>query len=135
MRIVYRDYTSSFECLLKKNGSVRVHHRNIQLVAVEMFKVKNNLCSKMMKELFKLKLKPVNGRDFHIPYVKTEFMGKLSLRWFGPVVWNTMLPDSYKSILSLEKFKDAIIKWIPEKCPCRLCKKYVAGVGFIETFE
>ena len=43
LRIVYNDYTSSFDDLLIKNGSVRIHHRNIQLVAVEMYKVKNDL--------------------------------------------------------------------------------------------
>ena len=62
-------------------------------------------------------------------------MGKLSPRWFGPVVWERMLPECYKSIVLLEKFKEAIKKWVPENCPCRLCKNYVAGVGFIETFE
>ena len=40
LRIVYRDKTSSsFEDLLKKDGSVRAHHRNIQFLAIEMFKV------------------------------------------------------------------------------------------------
>ena len=37
LRIVYRDYISSFEDLLKKNESVTIHHRNIQLAAVEMY--------------------------------------------------------------------------------------------------
>ena len=42
LRIVYDDYTTSYEDhLLKKDGSVKIHHKNIQLVAVEMFKVKN----------------------------------------------------------------------------------------------
>ena len=62
-------------------------------------------------------------------------MGKLSLRWFGPVVWETMLPESYKSITTLEKFKEDIKKWIPDNCECRLCKEYLSKVGFIKTFE
>ena len=135
LRIVYRDYTTSFEDLLKKNGSVCIHHRNIQHVATEMFKVKNDLCSKMMKGLFKFSFNPHNESTFLIPNANSEFMGKLSLRWFGPVVWERMLPECYKSIVLLEKFKEAIKKWVPENCPCRLCKNYVAGVGFIETFE
>ena len=24
-----------------------------------------------------------------------------------------------------------IKKWKPENCPCRICKKYIANVGFI----
>ena len=39
LRMVYKDYTSSFEDLLVKDESVCIHHRNIQKVAIEMFKV------------------------------------------------------------------------------------------------
>lgn len=106
----------------------------IQLVAIEMFKVKNDLSSKMMKSLFKLNLNR-DGWKFVVPNVETEYMGKLSLRWFGPVVWEKMLPERFKGIMLMEKFKEDIKKWVPENCPCRLCKKYVASVGFIDTFE
>ena len=61
----------------------------------------------------------------------SEYMGKLSLRYFGPVVWETMLPEKYKDIDNLGKFQDDIKGWIPD-CKCRLCKTYVASVGFIE---
>ena len=54
LRIVYEDYTSTFEELLNKDESVSIHHRNIQLVAIQMFKVKNGLCPKIMKDLFQL---------------------------------------------------------------------------------
>ena len=39
LRMVYEDYTSSFQDLLKKSGSVSIHHRNIQLVVTEMLKI------------------------------------------------------------------------------------------------
>ena len=41
LRIVYRDYESTFEDLLKKDKSLKFHHRNIHQVAIEMFKVLN----------------------------------------------------------------------------------------------
>ena len=40
LRLVYEDYVTSFEDLLIKDKSVSIHHRNIQKVAIEMFKVK-----------------------------------------------------------------------------------------------
>ena len=132
LRIVYEDYTSSFEELLRKNESVSIHHRNVQLVAIEMFKVKNSLCPEIMKDLFRLNTDPNCSSTFIIPKVNSEFMGKLSLRYFGPVVWETMLPDNYKSITILDKFQEDIKKWIPD-CKCRLCKTYVAQVGFVES--
>ena len=39
LRIVYNDYESSFQELLELDNSVSVHHRNIRLLAVELFKV------------------------------------------------------------------------------------------------
>ena len=69
---------------------------------------------------------------FTISKVNSEIMGKLSLRYFGPVVWETMLPDNYKAITILDKFQEDIKKLIPD-CKCRLCKTYVAQVGFVES--
>ena len=78
--------------------SVTTHHRNIQLVAVEMFKIKNGLCPEIMKDLFHLRQGSNGNSKFIIPNVNSEYMGKLSLRYFGPVVWETMLPEVYKKI-------------------------------------
>ena len=129
---MYQDYTTSFDELLKMNNSVSIHHRNIQLVAILMFKVKNGLCPEIMKDLFQFNTNPNNKNTFVIPRVRGEYMGNLSLRYFGPVVWETMLPDKYKAITLLERFKADIKEWIPE-CKCRLCKAYVAQVGFVDV--
>ena len=100
LRMVYRDYVSSFDELLRKNKSVRIHHRNIQLVAVAMFKVKFGLCSLMMKDLFEFNLSHDNS-TFKIPKTKGEYIGKMSLRYFGPVVWEIMLPNLLRKLLTL----------------------------------
>ena len=103
---------------------------NIQLVAVAMFKVRNGICPEIMKDLFQLNEGPNGKIRFLIPKVNNEYTGKLSLRYFGPVVWEIMLPDVYKEIKALGKFKEDIKKWVPD-CKCRLCKTYISGVGFI----
>ena len=46
LRVVYLDYTSSFEELLQKDNSVTVHQHNIQLLAIEMFKVVTGIAPK-----------------------------------------------------------------------------------------
>ena len=53
LRITYCDRSSSFQDQLKKDNSVSIHHRNIQALATEMFKVKNNIVPEIMKELLK----------------------------------------------------------------------------------
>ena len=43
LRIVYKDSISSFAVLLEKSGSVSIHHRNLQALAIDIYKVLNNL--------------------------------------------------------------------------------------------
>ena len=43
LRIAYRDYESTFQHLLKKNKSVSIHQKNLQILATEIFNTKNGL--------------------------------------------------------------------------------------------
>jgi hypothetical protein len=136
LRLVYLDYTSSFEELLRIDGSVNIHQRNIQLVAIEMFKVFREIGPEIVRNLFVVNRSRPN-RAFHKPNVNNEMTGKDSICYFGPRVWNEMLPDELKSIEELKEFKDKVKKWIPTKdvCRCKLCLMYVAGVGYVHTSE
>ena len=52
LRIVYRDYNNTFKDLLKKDNYVCIHYRNIQSLAVELFRVKENLSNTIMSDIF-----------------------------------------------------------------------------------
>ena len=52
LRLVYQDYSSTFEELLIKDNSMTFHHRNIHQVAIEMYKVKHEMSPPFMKEIF-----------------------------------------------------------------------------------
>ena len=52
LRIVYKNNISSFEYLLKNDRSFTIHHRNIQSIAIELFKVKGNLSNSIMYNIF-----------------------------------------------------------------------------------
>ena len=67
LRLVYRDKSQTFEQLLEKDQSVTVHERNIQKLAVEMYKVKNNLTPASFQKTFTLNKKG----DFVIPRINT----------------------------------------------------------------
>ena len=135
LRLVYDDYTNSFNDLLIRDKSVCIHHRNIQKVAIEMFRVKENICPKEFQKIF---CKNTNARSktyFQRPNVNKVFKGEYSLRYFGPIVWDSMVPEYFKEILTLEEFKSKISTWIPTNCRCRLCKEYVPNLGFVTIFE
>ena len=135
LRLVYQDYSSTFEELLTKDKSLCFHHRNIHQVAIEMYKVKHDLSPPFMKEIFSVNVRSTrSGTSFSRPNVNTVKRGDRSLRSFGPIVWN-MLPNDLKECESLEKFKSSIKSWKPDNCPCELCKTYVQGLGYTVIFE
>ena len=45
--------------LLEKDSSVTVHHKNLQALVTEIFKVKNDLAPDIMKDVFELKEPPI----------------------------------------------------------------------------
>ena len=138
LRFVYNNNVLSFNDLLIKDGSLRIHHRNIHVLALEMFKIKIGLGSEIMKNIFFLKrdITPrVNTRsmvtnDFYIPQVNTVHYGHDSLRYFGPKIWD-IVPLDMKLCDNVAKFKSSIKTWIPNLCPCRICLEYIAGVGYV----
>ena len=133
LRIVYRDYESSFEELLDKDKSLVFHHRNIHQVAIEMFKLKHDLSPAFMKDIVSVKDGECRtGDEFCRPNVNSVKKGCRSLRNYGPIVWNNMLPEKYKSCETLDEFKIAIKAWKPENCPCELCNPIIPGVGRIK---
>lgn len=137
LRIVYKDDCSTFEDLLIKDNAVTIHHRNIQSVAIELYKAKNGLNTNIMNEIFTEK--KCNGpkirlqSDFDIPFVKTVYKGNDSLRYLGPLIWQ-LVPEKTKKLSSLTNFKTEIKKWVPKNCPCRLCKDFVHGLGYVNLF-
>ena len=62
LRIIYSDKSSTFEELLEKDGSVTVHFRNIQKLAIEMFKVFKNLSPPIISDLFEVRENNYNLR-------------------------------------------------------------------------
>ena len=134
LRVVYKDPNLTFQQLLEKDNSFTIHEKNLQKLALLMFKVKNNLCPTPIQELF-LEKKNDNenedvNRDWVLPNIRTEHMGRETLRYTGPLVWN-LLPAEIKSAKTLQSFKDKVSKWKPEGCTCRLCKVYIKDVGFL----
>ncbi len=68
--------------------------------------------------------------DFVRPKIKTVHFGDDSLQTFGSKIWN-LIPDDIKYAQNVDHFKNQIRNWAPAKCPCRLCKQYIQGVGYI----
>ena len=140
LRIIYLDETSSFVELLQKDGSVIIHHRNLQCLAIEMFKVKMGLAPAFLNDVFttneNVNTENVssNTRSKSCFYdrlnPKSVRYGLETLRSLGPRIWK-MIPVSVRETQSLSVFKSRIKKWIPLECPCRQCKTFIPKIGFL----
>ena len=132
LRLVFNDYSSSFQTLLMKDNSVTIHTRNIHTLATELYKVAKGLSPKIMKHVFPLKesTRYPTRHIFQSRNVHTSSFGINSLAHLGPKIW-AILPEDLKGLTSLEMFKQRVKQWNPTNCPCKFCVPYVAGLGYL----
>ena len=64
LRLILNDHTSDVDTLLQNNNDTFNHHRNIQTVMVEIYKIKNNLNSPIMDFMFERRNNTYNLRNF-----------------------------------------------------------------------
>ena len=108
IRLLYTDDVSNFEELLIKDASYTIHQRNIQSLAIEMFKAKNGIGPQLLKEIFIER--DYNGparrtvADFAMPNINTVHFGEDSLRFVGYNIWN-LIPPENKYVETLDIFK------------------------------
>ena len=75
--LLYNDKWSSYKELSLKDGSVSIHHRNIENLAVEMFKVKNDLSPENATDTFLQQTQTQQNlrhyNDFTTPLIRSVF--------------------------------------------------------------
>ena len=64
LRIILNDCSSNFIILLENNNDICNHHRNIQAVLIEVFKMKNGLAPPTMKSILNKTFNTYNLRNF-----------------------------------------------------------------------
>ena len=104
LTMIYNDQISSFQELLDKDNSFTIHHFNILSLAIETFKVINNIAAAIIDDLF---------TTYHSYNLRSEY--KFVVSSVRTVVHNG---QNYFSHIQRQNRK-----WNPINYPCRLCKK------------
>ena len=82
MRIVLNDHISDFEALLHKSNDVSSHHRNIQMLMIEHYKIKNELAPPIMDSVLKRRNITYNVRNLgEFQRKRTAFYGLETLSY------------------------------------------------------
>ena len=123
LRFVYDDYCSSYDQLLSKANLPSLYIRRIRSMALETFKIINNMAPPVLNDL-------VFKRDscYHfrytnlleIPQVKSSKYGSSSFRHAAPVLWNSF-PESFRKASNFNQFKSLIVHWNGKECKCSAC--------------
>ena len=133
LRIILNDYSSGFDILLGNNNDICNHHRNIQALLIEVFKIKNELAPPIMESISNQRFNTYNLKNFQefaTERKRTVSYGLETLSYRYPQLWS-LLPESLKEMNSFSQFKRNIKHWICRDCPCRLCKVYIQNLGFL----
>jgi len=150
LRVAYSDYVSSFEELLIKDGTCTIHQRNLKVLALEMYKIAHEKSPSFMKDLveeidrnyhtrssYEVELdesgnvkKCSKKSNYRIQNVNTVSFGHQSFRYLGPKIWR-LIPNEWKNMNSITAFKNKLKQYEFKNCPCKLCKEYVQGVGYL----
>ena len=112
MRLIYNDHISSFKELLSRDGTFTIHEQNIQNLTIEMFKGLNDLSTPDFSELFQLDeslygLRSNGPQKLCIPNINSVRFSKGSIRYFGPMIWNSISAE-IKNANTLSSFKKKI---------------------------
>ena len=106
LRLIYCDHSSNFQEPLQKDNSVTIHQKNIQALAIMMYRVVNNVAPTIVSELFSFSNVNCNlrsGSQLHPPSANIVWNGQETISYLGPKIWN-MVPDEMKQKSSLFAF-------------------------------
>ena len=106
----------------------------LQVLVTELYEVHHGLAHELMNNIFQKRIVTYNFRKssaFETRNIKSVYYISETISFLGPKIWE-LLPSNIKDSQNLNIFKSNIISWKPENFSCRLCRLYIAEIGFIE---
>ena len=101
-----------------------IHIRNLQVLATEIFKARNNLSLPIVQHIFRTSEPAYSLRRdtiFESRRIQTQRYGIEYLKQLGPKIW-WQVPNEIKESASIAAFKNKLKNWKPKLCQCELCK-------------
>ena len=107
LRLVCKDEKNlSLDNLLKKDKSVSIDQKNLQILARKIYKARNDLGPKIMKNIFHSEQKPYNRRNdstLQRRRNRAEYFGTESISSLAPKIWE-IIPCQIRNAKSPDIF-------------------------------
>ena len=123
LRFIYSDHSSSYDSLLVKSHLPSLRVRRQRAVALEAFKILNNLSPVYLNDLLTFKHHYYSFRytkTVEVPHVKTVKYGTRSFRSTAAKIWNS-LPQHMRDISDFNAFRNQVNAWSWGTCSCSFC--------------
>ena len=117
------DFSSSYDDLLQNTGLPSLHIRRMRIMAIEVFKILNEMCPPVLANLVEKRSSSYNFRysnSLEVPTVHTNTLGKRSFRYAAPVLWNSFR-DDFRKCSNFNQFKGLILSWNGKNYNCIAC--------------
>ena len=127
--LIYNDYELPFDGILENNKQKSIHQKNIESLAIELYKFQAGLTLPIMSDLFFTRENSYNLRNFQeaeSSLKRTVKFGTETISCRGTQIWN-FIPERLRALETIKEIK----KWKCDACPYKMCKTYIQRVGFI----
>ena len=124
IRFIYNDYSTPYSDLLHRVDLPSLQIRRIRSMAIETFKIINEISPPLLNDLIVKRQSTINFRYtniLQIPQVRTTTYGKNSFRYAAPSLWNS-LPEDFRKCTNFSQFKTLIGTWNGKICRCKSCR-------------
>ena len=128
-------YNLKFDELLEKDGTFKIHDRNLQKLLVETFKVKIELAPEIMNEGFDIiecSYPLGNELRFKRWNICTVGYGTKTEAFVGSGIWS-YIPSEPMDSASLNEFRPKLKTWKPKNYLCKVCKIYLQRIGNLQA--
>ena len=106
LRLIYNDYELPFDRILEDNKQKSIHQKNIESLAIEIYKFQAGLTPPIMSDLFVTRENNYNLRNFQeleSSLRRTVKFGTETISYRGSQIWN-LIPERLRTLETLNKF-------------------------------
>ena len=133
LQLVTNDYDSNFNELLESSHELLIHITCINYLMIEVYKYLHGLSPELRTGIFTLRKNVCNIRNIRLfgsENPRSVRFGVDAIAFRACHLWHKV-PIATKDSSSLEIFKAKLKLWSCDDCPCNLCNRFIANVGYL----